>query len=747
MTMQGTTSLNETVDMSQAFNKLENTYFFAMNMAENSLGDTGIGKLRFERFAKKSRVSFNQVEFAFEPTRSWEFPVEYTESPELPFSISFVSESTVRIRLKTKNTKFSKSNSLMIPEDIPSSSSWKQVKHDNEIEWVSNAGSVILQLNPFHLIFKDASGRILTQTYHMQDNLSLVNTKIPFSYVRSNADMQTTIAASFTLSPQEKIFGCGESFTGLNKRGQKVNLWTRDALGAQTPNMYKPIPFFMSSRGYGMFIHSSAPMTMDFGQTFDDMNNIYLGDEELDFFFFFGQPKQLLYEYTALTGRSPVPPLWSFGLWMSRITYKSEAEAREVANKLREYQIPCDVIHLDTGWFEEDWRCDYEFSHTRFDNAQQMIDDLRKQGFRISLWQIPYFTPNNRYFQELIDKGLVVTDPDGNLPTADAILDFSNPETVAWYQEKIAKLLEMGVAAIKADFGEGAPIFGRFHSGQSGRLEHNLYPLRYNKALADVTEHVNGEHIIWARSAWAGSQRYPIHWGGDTENTDSAMLACLRAALSIGLSGFTYWSHDIGGFVKESPEALYRRWMPFGMLTSHSRCHGAPPKEPWAYSDSFMDDFRAAAEMKYKLMPYIYSQAYLSSQAGHPLLRAMFLEFPDDPTCWMIEDQYFFGSDILVAPLFEETDNRIVYLPEGQWVDYQTGAVYKGQQWITIEAGQIPIIMLVRAGASIPHVELALTTDHIDWDQVSMIAYTADGNTEGKGKFYHPLREEWVEVN
>jgi len=160
-----------------------------------------------------------------------------------------------------------------------------------------------------------------------------------------------------------------------------------------------------------------------------------------------------------------------------------------------------------------------------------------------------------------------------------------------------------------------------------------------------------------------------------------------------------------------------------------------------------MDDFRAAAEMKYKLMPYIYSQAYLSSQAGHPLLRAMFLEFPDDPTCWMIEDQYFFGSDILVAPLFEETDNRIVYLPEGQWVDYQTGAVYKGQQWITIEAGQIPIIMLVRAGASIPHVELALTTDHIDWDQVSMIAYTADGNTEGKGKFYHPLREEWVEVN
>ncbi|WP_313640616.1 TIM-barrel domain-containing protein, partial [Paenibacillus sp.] len=522
MTMQGTTSLNETVDMSQAFNKLENTYFFAMNMAENSLGDTGIGKLRFERFAKKSRVSFNQVEFAFEPTRSWEFPVEYTESPELPFSISFVSESTVRIRLKTKNTKFSKSNSLMIPEDIPSSSSWKQVKRDNEIEWVSNAGSVILQLNPFHLIFKDASGRILTQTYHMQDNLSLVNTKIPFSYVRSNADMQTTIAASFTLSPQEKIFGCGESFTGLNKRGQKVNLWTRDALGAQTPNMYKPIPFFMSSRGYGMFIHSSAPMTMDFGQTFDDMNNIYLGDEELDFFFFFGQPKQLLYEYTALTGRSPVPPLWSFGLWMSRITYKSEAEAREVANKLREYQIPCDVIHLDTGWFEKDWRCNYEFAPSRFDDPVQMIKDLREQGFRVSLWQIPYFTPGNEFYQEIIDRGLHVKNLNGGLPTEDAILDYSNPEAVEWYKEKIANLLKIGVSAIKVDFGEAGPLHGMYHSGQSGLYEHNLYPLRYNKAVGEVTEEINEESIIWARSAWAGSQRYPIHWGGDVENTNSA---------------------------------------------------------------------------------------------------------------------------------------------------------------------------------------------------------------------------------
>lgn len=743
-----TSRLNEAIDVSIPFHQSDTLNFMGDHVTDFD-PQSRSGRIKWLRSTRKPRLAFNQYDFFIEPTQSWEFPVEYPESPEMPFDISFVTPRTARIRIQTRRKVAKEQPSLMISGEISEDTTWTSAtKTDNGYVWESQFGKVELGLHPFHLTFKDANGKVLTQTWHHQDTFSLQNMyPVPFSFARSIQDMSHKIAATFSLSPGEKIYGTGESFTGLNKRGQRIDLWTRDSLSVQTGDMYKPIPFFLSSRQYGMFIHSTAPITLDIGKEYDAANTIYMDDDSMDLFFFFGDPKEVLSEYTALTGKSPVPPLWSFGLWMSRITYDSEAQTREVAQKLQEHQIPCDVIHLDTGWFEEDWRCDYEFSHTRFDDPRKMIEDLRKQGLRVSLWQIPYFTPTNRYFQELIDRGLVVTDPDGNLPTEDAILDFSNPETVAWYQEKIAELLKMGVSAIKADFGEGAPIFGRFHSGQSGRLEHNLYPLRYNKAVADVTERVNGEHIIWARSAWAGSQRYPIHWGGDTENTDSAMLACLRAALSIGLSGFTYWSHDIGGFVKESPEALYRRWMPFGMLTSHSRCHGAPPKEPWAYRASFMDDFRAAAEMKYKLMPYIYTQAYLSSQAGHPLLRAMFLEFPEDPTCWMIEDQYFFGSDILVAPLFEETDRRIVYLPQGQWVDYQTGAVYEGQQWLTIQAGQIPIVMLVRAGASIPHVEAALTTDHIDWDKVSITAYTSEGITEGQGKFYHPLHQKWVEVN
>ena len=245
-----------------------------------------------------------------------------------------------------------------------------------------------------------------------------------------------------------------------------------------------------------------------------------------------------------------------------------------------------------------------------------MIADLKKQGFHISLWQLPYFVPKNNLFNEIIEKGLYVKDANGNPPYEDATLDFSNPATVAWYQEKIAGLLKMGVGAIKVDFGEAAPQSGVYASGKTGFYEHNLYPLRYNKAVADITKQISGENIIWARSAWAGSQRYPLHWGGDAECTDNAMQSELRGGLSFGLSGFSFWSHDIGGFIEKSPEDLYRRWLPFGMLTSHSRCHGTPPKEPWEYGTAFNDYFRSVVELKYRLMPYIYAQAINCTETG-----------------------------------------------------------------------------------------------------------------------------------
>jgi len=493
----------------------------------------------------------------------------------------------------------------------------------------------------------------------------------------------------------------------------------------------------LSSNGYGMFVHTSTPVTFDFGKYYDQHNVIYTADENLDLFIFLGNPKEILSEYTAITGRSPVPPLWSFGFWMSRITYKSEDEVRDVAAKLRQYRIPTDVIHLDTGWFETDWRSDYNFSKSRFRDPAKMIADLRDQGFRISLWQYSYFSSKNDIYKEAVEKGYIVRNEGGVLPFEDAVLDFSNPEAVKWYQGLLEKLLKMGVGAIKVDFGEGAPATGLYASGRTGLYEHNLYPLRYNKVVSEITKQVTGESIIWARSAWAGSQRYPLHWGGDAENTDSAMAATLRSGLSFGLSGFTFWSHDAGGFVQRAPRDLYRRWLAFGVLTSHTRAHGAPPREPWEYDAALVDDYRRAVELKYSLMPYIYAQAKESAERGHPMLRTLFFEYPDDPTSWFIEDEYMFGSDLLVAPMMEEGTARQVYLPPGSWIDYQSGKAYRGAAWYKIACGQIPVILLVKDNSVIPHIGVAQSTSQMNWNDIELRVFSTNGS-QATGLFALP---------
>ena len=261
--------------------------------------------------------------------------------------------------------------------------------------------------------------------------------------------------------------------------------------------------------------------------------------------------------------------------------------------------------------------------------------------------------------------------------------------------------------------------------------------MRYNKAVADVTREVTGNGAIYARSAWAGSQRYPLHWGGDAEITDGAMAGTLRGGLSLGLCGFSFWSHFIGGFSRPTPEDLYRRWLAFGALCSHSRCHGEPPTEPWEYGEGFTDDFRRTVELRYRLMPYVYAQARLASENGHPMLRTLFFEYPDDPTSWLIEDQYLFGTDILVAPLMEDTPGRNVYLPPGLWTDYQTEKTYGGARWHHIIAGEIPVVMLVREGAAIPHARLAQSTGRIDWSEMELAVYGAESST-AEGLFCIP---------
>jgi len=728
--------LGDPVDVSQDFHQPQNVYFVGARVGEFD-PVKGVGSLVWDRYLQTFSLNFNKVDISLSRGKATEFPnTEYDQDPALPFSISFVTPRTVRLRFNSRDAPFNDEPSLILAGEPPIDHTWKSDQNDKVITYTSAFGTVRIVRDPWHIEIYDQTGRLLTRTQNIGDPHSFL-ASTPFSFVRRASALARRFAATFELSPDEKIFGCGESFTRLNKRGQKINAFGRDAMGAQGQYLYKPIPFFLSSNGYGMFVHTSAPVTFDFGQSYDQHNVIYSADDQLDLFIFLGEPKDILSEYTALTGRSPVPPLWSFGFWMSRITYKSEDEVRDVAARLRQYRIPADVIHLDTGWFETDWRSNYQFSKSRFRDPVKMIADLKKQGFHISLWQYTYFTPKNDLYKDIVDKGYEVKNESGNAPFEDAVLDMSNPAAAKWYEDKLANLLKMGVGAIKVDFGEGAPLTGRYASGKTGLYEHNLYPLRYNKAVADITKQITGDSVIWARGAWAGSQRYPLHWGGDAENTNSAMAAELRGGLSFGLSGFTYWSHDVGGFVDRSPRDLYRRWMAFGVLTSHVRAHGAPPREPWEYDEALTDDFRRALNLRYSLMPYIYAQAKDSSAKGFPMLRTLFFEFPKDPTSWLLEDEYMFGSDLLVAPLFEESNRRRVYLPPGAWIDYQTGKVYEGERWYDIAAGRIPLVLLVKGGAVIPHVKPTQSTSEIDWRSIELCVFT-HGMENAKGLFASP---------
>ena len=719
--------MNQALDMSTDFLDLSNTIFFADHLESFDV-KSGEGLVNWKRGHLMPRQAFNTNGAQPRKMRMLDFPfTAYENDPNLKFKIDFVTPRTVRIRMLTTPVEPKVSTSIMLAKEPGKDESWKVTETENTIVYAGNYGTVQINKNPWRVVLKDKTGRILSQTVTLRDADSTQVKYTPFSFIKRGSDNARRINPVFTLTADEMIFGCGESATGLNKVGQKVNLFVTDPQGPETDQMYKPIPFFMSNRGYGMFMHTSAPVTCDFGATYIGLNKMFMCDENLDLFVFFGEPKDILDEYTDLVGKPSMPPLWSFGTWMSRITYFSEKEGYDVAANIRKNKYPCDVIHFDTGWFDVDWQCDYKFSENRFQNPRQMLKDLKSQGFHVCLWQLPYFTPKNRYFPELIEKNMYVKNGNGELPYEDVVLDFSNPETVNWYQNKLAGLLNIGVSAIKVDFGEAAPLNGIYASGKSGWYEHNLYPVRYDMAVSEITKKLHNENIMWARAAWAGSQRYPLHWGGDAATTNTGMLGTLRAGLSFGLSGFSFWSHDMGGFVKSTPEDLYCRWLPFGFLTSHTRAHGAPPTEPWLYDSKRVQDvFRKSAEMKYRLMPYVYAQAKECTEKGLPMLRALFVEFPDDPGAWRVDDEYLFGSQILVAPLLESgITGRTVYLPEGKWIDYQTEKVYEGG-WHRIEAGSLPIIMLVRDGSVLPHLKLAQSTSEMDWSKMSLKVYSAD---------------------
>lgn len=540
---------------------------------------------------------------------------------------------------------------------------------------------------------------------------------------------------STDLHYDEHIYGFGEDYGRMDKRQTRRRLWNVEAFGNASPGAYKNIPFYMSTRGYGVFLNTSHAVTAHIGDLEHTALSVIVDDTtELDLYWIFGPTlKEILPRYTSITGAPGVPPKWSFGLWMGRISYNRQDQVEQVAAELRRRRIPCDVIHIDTDWYEHDWQCDLEFGKSKFPDPAGMTAQLRAQGFRICLWQWPNLTVSTSLFREGQEAGYLARRTNGHpylFPgfAGDAgFIDYSNPDAMAWIQAKFRKLFELGVAAIKVDFGEGASPEARYHDA-SPEAMHNLYALLYNRALFEVTEETfgKGKAVIWARAAWAGSQRYPLHWSGDGLARFEDLACVLRAALSFGLSGFPFYSHDIGGFSGLPDAALYVRWAQFGLFSSHARCHGVPPREPWAYGEEAEAIFRRYAELRYRLLPYIFSEAVVCGQTSAPFLRPLVLDWQDDPNVFTIDDQYLFGRSLLVAPILDESNRRRVYLPAGVWFDYWTKTRLEGGRWIEIDAPLDVLPIFVKAGAIIPYGPTMQHTAQLPLDPLTVELYAPD---------------------
>ena len=523
------------------------------------------------------------------------------------------------------------------------------------------------------------------------------------------------------LENDEVIYGLGERWDGIVRNGRSVDFYNKDAVGVTSKRSYINIPFYISSKGYGLFLNSGAKTRWDIGS--DDCSALQFSaaDDQMEYFVMHGEPKEIIRDYCSLTGFAPLPPLWSFGLWMSRNSYVSWDVVNEIAEKIREYDIPCDVLHLDTAWFKTDWDCDLKFSEERFPDPVGHMAKLKEQGFHTSLWQYNFIPPNpeNANYIEAVENGFLAKNEKGEpyrLPEEckgswvnDAVIDFSNPKAREWYGEKIYSLIKMGAGAIKTDFGEGIPEEAVYQN-IDGRHFHNFYSLLYNQTVFNASKAAGKENIVWARSGTAGSQRCPVHWGGDSQCSFEALAGTLRGALSLGLSGIPFFSHDIGGFLGTPSDELYIRWAQLGLFSSHSRCHGVgntAHREPWEFSREACDIFRFYDKLRYSLMPYIYKEAEKCTESGLPMMRALYLEYPEDRNVYHIDDEYLFGDGILIAPVLaplSKSDMRNVYLPAGVWFDFFTKEKIESHgMWIKRRVDLKTMPMYVKEGTELEY--------------------------------------------
>ena len=544
-----------------------------------------------------------------------------------------------------------------------------------------------------------------------------------------------------SLGVGEYIYGLGERFTAFVKNGQTVDIWNEDG-GTSSEQAYKNIPFYLTNRGYGVFVNH--PECVSFEAASEKVSRVQFSvpGETLDYFVIYGPtPKEILQRYTALTGRPALPPAWSFGLWLSTsfTTDYDEATVTRMLDGMRERDIPVRVFHFDCFWMKAFNWCDFKWDSQTFPDPPAMLRRIKERGINICVWINPYIAQASALFDEAAQNGFLIRKTNGNIWQTDlwqagmGIVDFTNPAAREWFREKLTTLLDMGVDTFKTDFGERIPTDVVYHDGSDPMKMHNYYTYLYNQTVFELLKEKRGENnaVVFARSATTGGQQFPVHWGGDCTATFESMAESLRGGLSLNLSGFGFWSHDIGGFEQTAPASVYKRWCTFGLLSSHSRLHGSSSyRVPWMFDEEAVEVLRYFTHLKASLMPYLYTAAREAHEHGIPMLRAMLMEFPDDPACLTLDRQYMLGPSLLVAPVFSEDGNVEYYVPAGRWTSLLNGNKIIGPCRVRETHGYMSLPLLVRENTILP---IGALTDRPDYDfseDVTLRIYELDdGNS------------------
>ncbi|MCL3778230.1 MULTISPECIES: alpha-xylosidase [unclassified Actinomyces] len=482
-----------------------------------------------------------------------------------------------------------------------------------------------------------------------------------------------------SLSPGERLYGLGERFGAFVRNGQTVDIWNADG-GTSSEQAYKNIPFLLSSQGYGVLVDDAGPVSFEIGSENVSATQFSVPGETLRYEVYGGgEPLEVLDRYTKRSGRPATLPGWSFGLWLSTsfTTSYDEDTVLSFVDGMAARGIPLTVFHFDCFWMRGFHWSDFEWDPETFPDPRGLIAKLHARGLRVCTWINPYIAERSRLFNEAAERGFLLRRTDGGVWQTDlwqagmGLVDFTNPDATEWFTSKLEQLLDDGVDCFKTDFGERVPVDSvTWDAGSDPLREHNFYTRRYNEAVFRLLERRRGvgEAVLFARSATTGSQAFPVHWGGDCESTYSAMAQSLRGGLSLACSGFGYWSHDIGGFEGTPDPLLFKRWIAFGLLSSHSRLHGSNSyRVPWLFDEESVDVMREFTLLKEQLRPYLLNTAEAAHAHGHPMMRPMFMQFPRDPGARDLDLQYMLGPDLLVAPVFRPDGSVDVYLPQGVW--------------------------------------------------------------------------------